>query len=138
MSLTTYLDITDLESNQNTPEVTVNDAHDILCAAVGGVLVHNMASDADYTLATTGTPPYEWHNMVINITDTTSPQTLTATRNIIVPSKKKVYVLKNDTAQSLVLASPAASPVTGITVATGKTAILYFDGTNVIRLTADA
>lgn len=138
MTVTANLQITDLENNQGSPEVTVNDAHDIMDAAIAGVLVHNMSSDADYTLLTTGTAPYEWQNAVIEITDTTSPQTLTATRNIIIPDYPKAYDIINSTGQSIVLASGTTSPVTGITIATGKAARLYYDGSSVRRITADA
>ena len=133
MTLTAYLDITDLNNNQNTPEVTVNEGHDILVAAIAGRLVHNMASDADYTLDTTTTPkPFEWQNRTVEITDTGT--LLTAARNIIVPAKAKEYVFFNNTAQILTLKTAAG---TGIAVAVGKRAILYCDGTNVVRHGAD-
>ena len=137
MTTTTNLTITHLQADQEQPEDTENESKDILDGALAGLLTHNMASDADYTLATTGTVPYEWQNMVVTITDTTSPQVLTATRNIIVPAKAKLYVFKNDTAQSLVLAING-SPLAGITVATAKTAILNCTGSAIIRITADA
>ena len=132
MSLTAYLDITDLENNQNTPEVTVNDAHDILAASIAGLLIHDMASDADYTLATTGTPPFEWHNSRIEISDTGA--FLVVGRNIIVPNKGKRYILFNNTLQILTITTAAG---TGIAVGVGKTAQVYCDGTDVVRETAD-
>jgi len=134
MTTTANLNVTNLTVNQNNPDVVENEAKAIFDAAIAGALVHNMASDADNTLDTaTGAAPFEWQNAVINVTD--SGVLLTVTRNIITPDYNKVYIFKNDTAQSLVLKTSAG---TGITVATLKTAVLYCDGTNVIRITADA
>lgn len=132
MTATTQLEITHLVPNPVNPDVVENEAKDIFDGAIAGLLTHDMASDVDYTLATTGTPPYEWQNSTIEITDT--GVVLTTTRNIICPNNKKVYIFVNTTAQSLVLKTSAG---TGITVATGKTAILRCDGTDVVRVTAD-
>jgi len=134
MTTTANLTITHLTANQNNPDVTENESKDIFDGAIAGLLTHNMASDADYTLLTTGTPPYEWQNSTIEITDTTSPETLTTGRNIIVPDNNNVYIFVNNTAQTLTLKTSAGS---GIAVATLKTAFLRCDGTNVVRVTAD-
>jgi len=132
MTVTTFLEITDLENNQAAPEVTVNEAHDILEAAIAGLLVHNMASDADYSLEVTGTLPYEWHYSRIEVTDT--GVVLTTGRNIIVPDKIKRYVLYNNTAQIITIKTAAG---TGIAVGIGMTAQVFCDGVNVTRETAD-
>ena len=132
MTTTTNLEVTHLESNQNQPDVTVNAALDLLDTAVAGMLTHNMASDADYTLST-ASDPEEWQYAVVKITDTGT--VLTAGRNIVVPTNTKLYVLINGTAQTLTLKTSAG---TGIAVATTKAAILFCDGTNVVRVTADA
>lgn len=133
MTTTTNLNITHISASQAQKEVTANEAFDILDGAIGGLLTHEMSSDADYTLLTTGTPPYEWQRMAIKITD--SPTTLTAARNIVVPAEAKPYIFINATAQTLTLKTASG---TGIGVATNKTALLYCDGTNVVRVTADA
>ena len=116
---------------QNNPDVTINTASDIL-DGLADALVHDMASDADYTLGTTGAYPREWQHMVIQITDT--GVVLTPGKNIIVPDNTRVYLFKNDTAQTLTLKNSG----TGIAVATLKWALLRSDGTNVVRITPDA
>ena len=133
MTTTTNLNITHIEASQAQKEVTANEAFAILDGAVAGLLTKEMTSDADYTLATTGTAPYEWQRAAIKITD--SPSTLTTGRNIIVPAEAKPYIFINATAQTLTLKTSAGS---GIAVAASKTALLYCDGTNVVRVTADA
>jgi len=132
MTTTTNLEVTHLAANQNTPEVTENEAKDIFDDAIAGLLTHDMASDADYTLST-ATSPEEWQYSTVEITDTGTA--LTTGRNIIVPVNKKIYIFVNSTLQTLTLKTSAGS---GIAVATVKTAILRCDGTNVVRVTADA
>lgn len=129
MTTTAELDITHLEQNQNSPEVTVNEALDRLDAAIADILTHEMTTDADYTLGTSGEPP-EWMYAVIRITD--SPSTLTAARNIIVPTAKRIYVFQNNTAQTLTIKTSAG---TGIAVAASGVAIVRCDGTNVVLVT---
>lgn len=61
--------------------------------------------------------------------------TLTATRDIVVPLVgKKQWTVYNGTGQSLRIIGATG---TGITIATGKTAIVMSDGANVVRVTAD-
>lgn len=132
MTDTTDLQITLLNANQSQPEVTVNDAIYELEAATASLLVHDMTADADYTLGTTGSPQ-EWQYSTIEITDTGT--VLTAARNIVCPNNRKLYVFVNSTAQALTLKTAAG---TGVSVAAGMTAILRCDGTNVVRVTADA
>ena len=134
MAVTSNLNITKWTAGQSQPEVPVGTALDVL-DGLADVLVHNMASDADYTLATTGSEPFEWQHFVIQVTDTTSPLWLTTGRNIVVPVYTRAYLFKNETAQTLTLKTPAG---TGIAVATLKWALLRCDGTNVVRITPDA
>lgn len=82
-------------------------------------------SDANTTL----TQP-EAANSILNFTGT-----LTATRDIVVPLVgKKQWTVYNGTGQSLRFIGASG---TGITVATGKHAIVRSDGTNIVRVTAD-
>jgi len=60
--------------------------------------------------------------------------TLTATRNIVVPLSPKEWIVYNGTGQSLQFIGATG---TGVTVAATKRAIIYADGTNVVRVTAD-
>lgn len=62
--------------------------------------------------------------------------TLTAARNIVTPLAAQQWTVFNNTTGGFGLQFIGASG-TGITVAAGKRAILYADGTNVVRVTAD-
>lgn len=59
---------------------------------------------------------------------------LGSTRNVTMPLVKRTWFVKNGTDQSLQFIGATG---TGITVATGKSAIIGCDGTNIIRWTAD-
>ncbi len=87
-----------------------------------------MASDANITLSQA--------QAVCTILSVTSSVSLTTTRNVVVPLAAQQWTVYNGTtgAQSLQFIGPSG---TGITVANGKRAILYSDGTNVVRVTAD-
>jgi hypothetical protein len=93
--------------------------------------------DATYTLTTLSGATDEARSMGLNIT---SSVTLTATRNVIVPTTgspptsapyTKLYVVRNATTggQSIVIKTSAG---TGITIANGATAIVLCNGTDVI------
>lgn len=60
--------------------------------------------------------------------------TLTASRNIVVPDGPQEWVVYNNTAQTLTIKTSGG---TGVPIATTKRAIVYADGTNVARVTAD-
>ena len=70
-------------------------------------------------------------NLVLNVTSSTP---LTATRNLVVPTIEKPYVVQNNTSggESIVVKTTAG---TGITVPNGKSMFLYTDGTNVVEVT---
>lgn len=93
-----------------------------------GVLVRAMPSDANYTLAAA-----EASNDILEFA---GGSTLTATRNIVVPLVQQQWTVFNNTTGAQSLQFIGASG-TGITVATGKRAIVYSNGTNVVRVTAD-
>ena len=61
---------------------------------------------------------------------------LTAQRNIVLPLSIKQYTVFNNTSGGFGLQFIGATG-TGIVVAAGKRAIVYSDGTNVVRVTAD-
>lgn len=124
MATTPNLAITHIESNQSQKEVTANEAFDILDEAIAGELVHNMASDANYTLDTSE-PNKEHENLVLHITDT--GVVLTTTRDIIVPEAAHLYVAWNDTAQTLNFKTASG---TSFAVAAGSVRLFYVDGTS--------
>lgn len=108
-------------------------------AQVGGIIDYgarqvgraplSYASDADKTL-TQAEYENEW-------LDVGAGTTLTATRKLIVPiTDGLVWVVSNAAtgAQSIQVIGATG---TGITIATGKTATVAADGTNIRRLTAD-
>lgn len=122
------LQLPSYSDGQNNPDTTINLIADIL-EGLADALVHDMASDADYTLATTGTEPFEWQHLVINITDTGT--NLTTGRNIVVPDYTRVYIAANDTLQTLTFKTAAGS---GIAVLTNTSRLLRCDGTNVVAM----
>ena len=63
--------------------------------------------------------------------------TLTAARNIVLPLAVRQYTVFNGSTGGFGLQFIGASG-TGITVAAGKRAIVYADGTNIVRVTPDA
>ena len=73
----------------------------------------------------------EARNNIIELTGT-----LTAARNIVLPLAVRQYTVFNGTTGGFGLQFIGASG-TGITVASGKRAIVYADGTNIVRVTAD-
>lgn len=93
-----------------------------------GILTKAMPSDANYTLTAA-----EARNRILQISGGT---TLTATRNIVIPLAQKEYIVYNNAAGAQSLQFIGATG-TGITVGTGKRAIIYADGTNVVRVTSD-
>lgn len=124
---TANLDVTYIASNQNQKEVTANAAFDAFDGALGSLLAHTM-TDADYTLNLSASP-----NEALGYLAYVFTGTLTANRNIIVPTNKKLYAVWNNTTAGKSLVVKTSSG-TGITVAYSSTAaytLLYCDGTNV-------
>ncbi len=108
---------------------TTNTQYDLWEAAISGTATVAWASDADDTLTTANGSADEARNMFLNFT---GGATLTTTRNMVVPTVSKLYFVRNNTTggQSIVVKTSAG---TGITVPTGTYAVLYCDGTNVVR-----
>lgn len=123
MTTTANLGVTKIDSAQAQKEVTANEAFDVFDAAFSE-LAHTM-TDANYTLSTS-TTPQEWQYGVINLTGT-----LTAARNVIVPTNKKLYVVNNGTTGGFAV-TLKTSAGTGIAVAAGASAFLRCNGTNVV------
>ena len=74
----------------------------------------------------------EARNNIIELTGT-----LTAARNIVLPLAVRQYTVFNGSTGGFGLQFIGASG-TGVTVAAGKRAIVYADGTNIVRVTPDA
>lgn len=98
-------------------------------AIVGRVAV-DFTNDANLTISLTDTPSTQSaRHYFLYLTSSVS---LTTTRDLIVPTVEKTYVVHNATtgSQSIRVKTSAG---TGITIPTGKRAILYVDGTDVIE-----
>jgi hypothetical protein len=98
--------------------------------AIVGYATANFTSDADLTISLTDTNASQTaRNLVLNVTSSGS---LTATRNLIVPTIEKPYYIFNNTTgnQSIVVKTLAG---TGITVPNGGRMFVYADGTNVVE-----
>ncbi|MFO0207943.1 MAG: hypothetical protein ACK54L_17705, partial [Betaproteobacteria bacterium] len=95
---------------------------------VAGLLSRSMTADANITLTAA-----EARNQVLRFTSTIS---LTTTRDVIVPLAPQIWTVSNETngAQSLRFIGATG---TGITVANARRAIIFSDGTNIVRATAD-
>jgi len=88
-------------------------------------------TDANLTLTYTDSVASQTaRNLYLNVTSTVSGG-LTATRDLIVPTINKTYVVENNTTggRSIVVKTSAG---TGITVPNGRRVALYVDGTNVV------
>jgi hypothetical protein len=100
---------------------------------LGTALEEAIAGSADVTFAS--------NNQTLTLTDTNATQTARnmrlrctgttggSTRNLVVPTIEKPYIVQNDCADSVVVKTSAG---TGITVPAGKTMWVYADGTDVV------
>lgn len=125
MTTTTNLAVTKIEASQAQKEVTANQGFDVFDAALGELAI--ILSDANYTLST-ATVPQEWQYGILKFTGT-----LTAGRNIVVPTNKKSYVIYNATTGGYAL-TIKTSAGTGVAVSAGATAWVRSDGTNVVAI----
>lgn len=103
---------------------------------LGTALEEAIVGSADVTFASA--------NVTITLTDTNTTQTARnlrlnligttggSTRNLVVPSIEKTYIVNNTCADPVVVKTAAG---TGITVPAGKTMWVYNDGTNVVDAT---
>lgn len=97
--------------------------------ALVGYGTASFTSDANLTLGYTDSNASQtFRNLVLNATSTGS---LTATRDLIVPTTAKLYYVFNNTtgSQSIVVKTSAG---TGVTIPNGSKAAVYCDGTNVV------
>jgi hypothetical protein len=90
-------------------------------------IVAKTITTADVTLTAN-----EARNQIITLSGT-----LTGNRNLIVPNDPGIWIVKNGTGGAFTV-TVKTSAGSGIVIAQGTTAIVYSDGTNVLRATADA
>jgi hypothetical protein len=97
--------------------------------SISGTVSLTSMTNADYTLTNgNGNAANEARYMAILVP---SSLTLTAARNIIVPSTSKMYIVKNATTGGFSV-TVKTSGGTGIEVPNGNTMLLYCDGFNVV------
>jgi hypothetical protein len=97
--------------------------------AIVGRTVASFTTDGNLTIDLTNTNSTQVaRHYILNLTSTGA---LTATRDLIVPSIDKPYIIENNTtgAQSIRVKTAAG---TGVTVPNGKTAMVYANSTNVV------
>ena len=97
--------------------------------AIVGRTAASFTTDGNLTIDLTNTNSTQVaRHYILNLTSTGA---LTATRDLIVPSIDKPYIIENNTtgAQSIRVKTAAG---TGITVPNGKTAMVYANSTNVV------
>ena len=96
-------------------------------AVVGSADVTFASANVTLTLSNANTTQTA-RNLRLNLIGATGG----STRNLVVPSIEKVYIVNNTCADSVVVKTSAG---TGITVPTGKTMWVYNDGVNVVDST---
>jgi hypothetical protein len=100
--------------------------------AVIGLGNPDYTSDANLTITLTNSNASQAARcLVLNVTSAFG--SLTATRELVVPTIQKQYIVQNNTTggQSITVKTTAG---TGITVPAGRKAHLYVDGTNVVQM----
>jgi len=100
--------------------------------AVVGLGNPDFIADANLTITITNSNAAQAARaLVLNVTSTFG--SLTATRELVVPTIQKQYIVQNNTTggQSITVKTSAG---TGITVPNGRKAHLYVDGTNVVQM----
>lgn len=96
-------------------------------AIVGSADVTFASNNVTLTLSNANTTQTA-RNLRLNLIGATGG----ATRNLVVPSIEKIYIVNNTCADSVLVKTSAG---TGITVPTGRTMWVYNDGTNVVDAT---
>jgi hypothetical protein len=124
MTTTTNLLIEHIVTAQAQKEVTANEAFDTLDKAIAGELIHDFASDADYTLDTSE-PDKEHENLVLRLTDTGT--NLTTARNVVIPAQKQLHLIYNETLYDLTIKTPSGS---GVAILAGSNGFVYCDDTD--------
>jgi hypothetical protein len=107
----------------------------ILEQAIAGLKTVTM-TDADKTLTTAtgnavsqGGADYTDDEARYAILSIESSEDLTSSRNVVIPAKEKIYIVKNGTTGSQQI-TVKTSAGTGIVIPNGKTMVIYCDGTD--------
>lgn len=122
MSTTTNLLVTEIATSQAQKETTANNAFQAFDKAIAGKLAQAITT-ADVTLSDA-----DGRNAIIELSGT-----LTGNRNLIVPTRTKIYAVYNGTAGAYTV-TVKTSGGSGVVVSQGTREFVYCDGTNVVRL----
>ncbi len=106
-------------------DVTNTNLGTLLEQAISGVASVAHDDSANYSLTTNNGSSDEARNAVVVVTGT-----LTAARNLVVPSTDKFYIIKNGTTGGYAI-TVKTSGGTGVAIANGNTKAVYCDATNV-------
>jgi len=101
----------------------------VLEQAICGYVSVPVSNVADTTLTAFPWTADQARSAVINLTGA-----LTATRNVIAPAVPKIYIVKNSTTGAFAVQFKT-SVSTGISIPNGKTALLYFNGSDFEQIT---
>jgi hypothetical protein len=93
---------------------------------LNGYIMNKAMADANQTLSAT-----ESEGKILHCTGA-----LTAQRNLVVNAVNRIYIVDNSTTGGFGIQAIGPSGV-GVVIAGGKRATVYFDGTNMVRATAD-
>ena len=108
---------------------TVNDSvTNMIEEAIAGRKTINSWSSNSATLSTANGATAESRAAMLNLTDTGTA--LTGAATVICPTLSKVYIVRNDTGQTVTVKTSSG---TGVAVTDGNTAFVHCDGTNVVE-----
>jgi hypothetical protein len=108
---------------------TNNNFSNVFEQAIVGRGNPNFTADANLTLTYTDTVSSQIaRNLYLNVTSSVS---LTTTRELIVPTINKTYVVENNTSGGRAITVKTAAG-TGITISNGQKVPLYVNGTDVV------
>jgi hypothetical protein len=104
----------------------------LLEQAIAGVTTVSLSGGAgDYTLSALDGTFDESRSAVLKFTGNPS-----GTKNIIIPTETKLYVVRNDCGQTITVKTSAQ--VTGVTLLNGEASLVFCDGTNAVAGIATA
>lgn len=137
MVATTNLNMEHWVASQSQPEVNHNVNLDIVDGKLAGAVTVDHNADADYTLATTGTPPYEWQHAFIEVTN--GGTAFTAIRNLNVPAEASYYAVYNNNGSTYAInVQVTGGGGAGVEIADGGISLVYSDGTDVLLISQGA
>jgi hypothetical protein len=109
-------------------DVVNNNITSMVEEAVAGLSTINTWTTNSHTLTTANGTTSESRAAILVLTDTGGA--LTGSGEVICPTASKVYIVKNDTGETVTVKTAAG---TGIAVTTGSSRILFCDETNVVE-----